>query len=85
MQRTDPFTFKRVSFSEEAEENLSSHSNPYNWQANLATASDGSSFAQVRVFRIQISHPVSEFQLRRRLADYLHCRNIEGLDADLDG
>ncbi|KAF6233592.1 hypothetical protein HO173_008149 [Letharia columbiana] len=46
MQRTNPFTFKKPSFSEEAEANVSSHPNPYNWQVNLANASDGASFAQ---------------------------------------
>ncbi|CAD6593079.1 MAG: hypothetical protein ASARMPREDX12_006690 [Alectoria sarmentosa] len=43
MQRTNPFMFKKPSFSEEAEANFS---NPYSWQANLANGSDGASFAQ---------------------------------------
>ena len=51
MQRSNPFTFKKVSLSEEADANLASNPYPYNWQTNLATASDGASFAQVRVFR----------------------------------
>lgn len=46
MQRTNPFVFKKTSFSEEAEANLSSHSNPYDGQDNLANASGGASFAQ---------------------------------------
>lgn len=46
MQRTNPFVFKKTSFSEEAEASLSSHSNPYDGQDNLANASGGASFAQ---------------------------------------
>lgn len=59
MQSTAPFTFKKPSFAEEAEANLSSYSNPYNWQVNLANSSDGVSFAQVRVFMFLSSHFVS--------------------------
>ena len=72
MQRTNPFTFKKVSLSEEADANLSSYPYPYNWQANLATASDGASFAQVRVFGS--SYPVLYLQSRRK---YKKCSIIE--------
>ncbi|KAL9136948.1 MAG: hypothetical protein Q9175_001844 [Cornicularia normoerica] len=70
MQRTNPFTFKKLSFSEEAEANLSSYPNPYNWQANLANASDGASFAQVRVFRVQTSRSVADLQSRCNFWEY---------------
>lgn len=52
MQHTDPFTFTKPSFAEEAEAKLSTYSNPYYWQVNLANSSDGVSFAQVRIFTV---------------------------------
>lgn len=84
MQCNNPFTFKKVSFSEEAEANLSSYSNPYNWQANLANASDGSSFAQVRLsggcLPLHVRHLVPMY-----IGRMFHGRKIEGLDPNLDG
>lgn len=80
MQRTNPFIFKKPSFSEEAEANLSPNSNPYNWQANLANASDGASFAQVRIFKVQIFHLVSDLQSR---CIFKECYTAE-MSADLD-
>ena len=70
MQCNNPFTFKKVSFSEEAEASSSSYSNPYNWQANLANASDGSSFAQVRVSGAQFFHYIFAIWSRCRWEDW---------------
>ena len=82
IQRTNPFTFKKQSFLEEAEANLSSYSNPYNWQANLATASDGASFAQVRVVRFQDFPLDLKLSISLRIQGRFQCRSVQVLGAD---
>ena len=81
MQRTNPFTFKKPSFSDEAQATFSSRSKPYNQQANLISTSDGSSFAQVRVFRLQKLHSISNLPSRCGFEE-VSGQKVQGLDTD---